>query len=155
MARSIRGGFCGSGGMDEFEKCLKSKKIIPASGIQVEVQIEIKEAAEDLKDAWELFKRKRFKYATVMGYYSLFHGARALLYSRGYREKSHHCLKIAIEKLFVDEKTLGPEYLGYFNDAIGLREAADYESQYSRAGAERAIKGAEEFLTVAKEILKK
>lgn len=141
--------------MDEFEKCLKNKKIIPAAGIQAEIQIEIKEAAEDLKDAQGLFKGKRFKYATVTGYYSLFHCARALLYSRGYREKSHYCLEIAIKKLFVRENLLGPEYLNYFDDAIGLREAADYESEYSEAGAQRAIEGAKKFLSAAKEILKK
>lgn len=141
--------------MDEFGKCLKNKRIIPAAGVQAEIQIEIKEAAEDLKDAQELFKKKRFKYATVAGYYSLFHCARSLLYSRGYREKSHYCLRVAVKKFFVDENILGPEYLNYFDDAIGLREAADYESEYSEAGAERAIEGAEKFFSAAKEIFKK
>lgn len=140
--------------MNEFEKCLKNKKIFLSPGIQTEVNLEIKAAKNDLKDAKALFRQKRFKYATVAGYYSLFHSARALLYSRGYREKSHHCLQIAIEELFVKENLIDPDYLKFFEDAMGLREAADYESVFSKEGARRAIEGAEKFLSAAREILK-
>lgn len=37
-------------------------------------------------------------------YYSVFHSARALLYVRNYRERSHHCLIVAIRALYVSEK---------------------------------------------------
>ncbi len=140
--------------MNEFEKCLKNRKIIPSSGIRVETKSELKAAAEDLKDAKALFRQRRFKYATIAGYYSLFHSARALLYSKGYREKSHYCLRVAITELFVKEKILDFEFLDFFDEAIGLREAADYENVFSKDGAQRAIKNAEKFLSTVEEILK-
>ena len=140
--------------MNEFEKCLKNKKIISSSGIRAETKSEFKAAVEDLKDAKALFRQKRFKYATIAGYYSLFHFARALLYSKGYREKSHYCLRVAIAELFVKEKVLDFDFLDFFDEAIGLREAADYENVFSKDGAKRAIKNAEKFLSAVKEILK-
>lgn len=140
--------------MNEFEKCLKNRKIIPSLGIRAETKSELKAAAEDLKDAKALFKQKRLKYATIAGYYSLFHSARVLLYSRDFREKSHYCLKVAIAELFVKEKILDFEFLDFFDEAIGLREAADYENLFSKDGAKRAIKNAEKFLSTVKEILK-
>lgn len=140
--------------MNEFEKCLKNRKIIPSLGIRAETKSELKAAAEDLKDAKALFKQKRLKYATIAGYYSLFHSARVLLYSKDFREKSHYCLKVAIAELFVKEKILDFEFLDFFDEAIGLREAADYENLFSKDGAKRAIKNAEKFLSTVKEILK-
>lgn len=138
---------------DEFKKCLENKKIIKFAGAKKKVRIEIKAAKEDLNDAKTFFKNKRFKFATIAGYYSLFHSARVLLYSQGYRERSHCCLKIAIKELFVREKLLELEYLELFDEALGLREAADYQSVYSSKGAKQAIKGAEKFLAAALEIL--
>ncbi|MDP3954896.1 MAG: hypothetical protein Q8Q15_00855 [bacterium] len=45
------------------------------------------------------------------------------------------------------------EYLEYLEEAVGLREATDYQNLYSKAGAKGAISGAEKFLKAAKEIL--
>lgn len=138
---------------DEFKRCLKNKKIIKFAQAKDKIKIELKAAKEDLKNAKSFFKGKNFKYATIAGYYSLFHSARALLYSRGYRERSHFCLRVAIKEFFVKEKLLKPEYLDWLDEAIGLREAADYESTYSKNGARQAVEGAKKFLTVALEIL--
>lgn len=136
----------------EFTRCLEKRKIIKFAKAKDKVKIELGAAKEDLENAKNFFKEKRFKYATIAGYYSLFHSARALLYSRGYRERSHYCLRVAIRELFVNEKYLDLEHLELFDEAMGLREAADYESVYSKDGAKQAVEGAEEFLTVALEI---
>lgn len=138
---------------DEFKKCLKNKKIIKFAKAKEKINIEVKAAKEDLKDAKKFSKDKRFKYSTIAGYYSLFHSARALLYSLSYRERSHYCLRTAIRELFVKEKLLDTEYLDLFDEAMGLREAADYESLYSKEGANQAIKGAKKFLKASLEIL--
>ena len=45
---------------------------------------------------------------------------------RGYREKSHRCLKYAVEALLVDEGPLDSSVLDHFSYAIDLREGADY-----------------------------
>lgn len=138
---------------DEFKRCLKNKKIIRFVRAKEKVKLELKAAREDLRSANSFLKSKNFKYATIAGYYSLFHSARALLYSRGYRERSHYCLRVAIKELFIKEKLLDPESLDWFNEALGLREAADYESVYSKNGAKEAVEGAKKFLTAALETL--
>ena len=138
--------------MNSFEDCLKSGKLRKFSVTKEKIKIEIKSAREDLKEAKDRFNKKKYKYATITAYYSLFHSARALLYSRGYRERSHYCLKIAIEKLFVKEKILDTKFIDYFEEALGLREAADYQSLFSKDGAQRAVKEAREFFKEMKEI---
>ena len=138
-----------------FIDCLKSRKITRFNRAGEKVNLEIKAAKNDLRDAKDLLKQGKIKFATVAGYYALFHSARALLYSRGYRERSHFCLKVAINELFVRERLMSLEYIDYFDNAIGLREAADYESDYSKTGAKKAIRGAEKFLIVCLEILDK
>lgn len=138
---------------DEFKTCLRNKKIIKFGRAKDKTGIELKAAKEDLRDAKSFLKNKKIKYATIAGYYSLFHSARALLYSQGYRERSHYCLRIAIKELFVKEKLLDSEHLELFDEALGLREAADYESIYSREGAKQAIQGAEKFLAATLGVL--
>lgn len=138
---------------DEFEKCLKNRKIIKFPKVRDKLKVELKAAKEDLKNAKNFLRNENFKYATIAGYYSLFHSARALLYSRGYRERSHYCLRVAIKELFAREKLLDPEVLDCFDEAMGLREAADYESIYSAKGAKQAVEGAKKFLKAALEIL--
>lgn len=73
--------------------------------------------------------------------------------SKGYREKSHFCLKVAIQALYVDEGTLDKKYVDDFDTTMLLRETADYKSNFSKEGAESSIKSAQDFLAKAEEIL--
>lgn len=141
--------------MNEFEECLKKGKIKKFPRIVEKVGMELKAAKDDLASGNKMFKQGEFKFATIAGYYSLFHAARALLFSKGFRERSHYCLRVAIEFLFVEEKLLEPEFLEYFDEALGLREAADYQSIFSQDGAVKTLKGAKEFLKAAREILER
>ncbi len=139
--------------MKQFKDCLKKGKLRKFKILKGRIKTEIKAAKEDLQEAKDRLSKGKYKYATITAYYSLFHSARSLLYLKGFREKSHFCLKVAIEELHVKEKVLEPKFIEYFEEAIGLREAADYQSIFSKNGALRAIKGAKEFLKKAKEIL--
>lgn len=94
---------------------------------------------------------KNFKWATIQGYYSIFHSARALLYSKGYREKSHYALLVAIKELFT--QNIVSSLIQGFEDAMSLREAADYGLTFSKEGAKDVINTAKKFLIRAKEIL--
>lgn len=138
---------------DEFKKCLKNRKLIKFTRAKDKVKTELKAAKEDLRNAKNFLRSRNFKYTTIAGYYSLFHAARALLYSQGFRERSHYCLKIAINELFVEEGLLDKEYLDLFDEALGLREAANYGSIYSENGAKIATEGAKRFLKAVLEIL--
>ena len=49
---------------------------------------ELESAEDDLGDAKRSLSDGRFKWATIQAYYAIFHAARALLYPKGYRERS-------------------------------------------------------------------
>ena len=83
----------------------------------------------------------------------MFHAARAMIYSRGYREKSHFCLSIALRALFIEEGSLDSQSGRDFLNAMNLREAADYEAEFSEEGATAVISAAEKFINKAKGIL--
>ena len=83
----------------------------------------------------------------------MFHAARGLIYSRGYREKSHYSVAIALRALFVDENLLEAQIVRDFLNAMNLREAADYEAKFSKSGAEAVIASAKRFILRAEHIL--
>jgi len=138
----------------EFRKGLEKKRIVHFPKAKNLVKKEIKSASDDLHEAIDRFKNKKFKYATITAYYSMFHTARAFIYSRGYREKSHYYLLVALQALFVESGILEESLVREFHAAMVLREDADYHADFSREGAESTIESAEQFIKKAKELLK-
>jgi len=86
----------GNGLSPEFQKLLEDRKLTRIRKDRMLVLKEIAAANSDMEDSKESIGRKKFKWATIQGYYSMFHSARALLFERGYREKSHYALLVAI-----------------------------------------------------------
>jgi len=115
---------------------------------------ELKVAASDLEQAKITFKNDNYKWATIQCYYSMFHSARALLYIKNYRERSHHCLIVAIRSLYVEEKLLPLYLIEGLEKAKTLRESADYYDQWSKTGVETILKFAEEFLNHSTQLIK-
>jgi len=141
--------------MISFKDCLEKKRIFRFEPAKQLVDLEIEDAQNDLRSAKEECSESGFKWATIKGYYSMFHSARALLYSRGYREKGHYCLYLALKELFVQEKKLDPKLAEDFNNSMLLREDADYRRKFSQEGALAVIESAKILLKAAKEILPK
>lgn len=137
----------------EFSQCLESKKIVSFPRGKRLVKKEFSAARSDLSDARAGYENGRHKWSTIQGYYAMFHAARALVYSRGYREKSHYCLAVALKALFVDEGKINAQLARDFLNAMNLREAADYEAEFSQSGAKAAIASAERFIQKAAAIL--
>jgi len=135
----------------EFAQLLEQRKLFRSRIAREMIKKEIRAAERDLQDAQDSLEQKKFKWATVQGYYSIFHSARALLYSRGFREKSHYALLVAIRELYSNE--LEQELVRSFEQGMELREQADYGLEFSRSGAIETIEGAEKFLQRAKELL--
>jgi uncharacterized protein (UPF0332 family) len=138
----------------DFKKGLENKRIVRFEEGKNLVSSEITAAKEDLAEALDRFQKEKYKYATITAYYSMFHSARALLYSQGYREKSHYYLLVAIRALFVEKGLMKESLLSEFHEAMVLRENADYNSQFSKEGADAAIKTAKEMLLLAEDLLK-
>ena len=83
----------------------------------------------------------------------MYHSARALVFSRGYRERSHYCLFIALQELFVDSGLLEARLAEAFRSCMKLRETADYASQFSENSATIVIEIARDLLIKAEQIL--
>jgi uncharacterized protein (UPF0332 family) len=130
----------------EFNQCLENKKITPFARGKKLVKKELEVAKSDLFDAKAGYDNNRYKWSTIQAYYAMFHAARALIYSEGYREKSHYCLAVALRALFVDKNTMDAQSVRDFLNAMNLREAADYESDFSQAGAKAVIASADKFI---------
>jgi uncharacterized protein (UPF0332 family) len=151
-----KGLFCGRAAPvnPEFNKLLESGKIIAFSQAPELVPKELAVAKSDLLDAKSGFNAGRYKWSTIQGYYSMFHAARALIYSRNYREKSHYAVTVALKALFVEEKHLDIRFVRDLLNAMNLREAADYQAEFSKEGADAVIKAADIFIQTAADILK-
>jgi len=137
----------------EFKKCLEREKIKRFSPGKKLAEKELRLAGEDLKISLESLKAERYKWSIVQSYYSMFHSARALLYSKSYREKSHFCLIEAVRTLFVEAGDLDVKLVESLLEAKNLREAADYYGDFSELNCHKLIKKAEEFLKTAKKLL--
>lgn len=138
----------------EFKKALEKRKILKFAKAKALVKKELEAAQDDLAEAEDRLINGKFKYATITSYYSMFHSARALIYSKGYREKSHYYLLVALQALFVDQGLIEEELIKDFHTAMVLREGADYHGEFSQEGAESSIESATKFLQKVRGILK-
>jgi len=137
----------------EFKQCIENKKIIPFATGKKLVNKELSVAQSDLSEAKTGYENERYKWSTVQAYYAMFHAARALVYSKGYREKSHYCLAVALRALFVDEGKMDAQSVRDLLNAMNLRESADYDAEFSQSGAKAVIESADKFILKAIEIL--
>lgn len=136
----------------KFKQLLGERRLTKIKPDRKLVLKETKGAKSDLETARKSLQDGNFKWATIQGYYSIFHAARALLHSKGFREKSHYALFVAIRELFRDELDLS--LIQGFEDAMNLRQTADYGLTFSEEGAIDTIETAEKFLLTTKEVLK-
>ncbi|MFH1729803.1 MAG: HEPN domain-containing protein [Pseudomonadota bacterium] len=137
----------------DFAECIKRKRIREFSQGTALVSKELQIAGRDSAEALESLGRSNYKWATIQAYYSMFHTARALLYKKNYREKSHYCLIIALRALYIEEGKLPVHFVEYLQNGKRLREDADYYEQWSEVGAEEMVNMAKEFLLTAHKIL--
>ena len=76
-----------------------------------------------LKAAGKNLKMEEYEVSEIISYNALFHYARALLFQKGYNERSHACLFLALKELYPDNKEL-------FDKADKIR-AERHNLQYS------------------------
>ena len=127
-----------------FEECLERGKIVTIPVDPALVEKELHEAAADLAAAERSLADHNEKWAIIQAYYSQFHSLRSKVLGKGYREKSHRCLKYAVEALLVDEGILDLKILEHFSFAMDLREGADYGCIYTVESARIVVTSARE-----------
>jgi len=134
-----------------FEECLERGKIVMIPVDPALVEKELHEAAADLIAAERSLADHNEKWAIIQAYYSQFHSLRSKVLGKGYREKSHRCLKYAVDALLVDEGILDLKILEHFSFAMDLREGADYGCIYTVESARIVVASAREiFETITK-----
>lgn len=137
----------------QFEQCISKGKIVKINIDSDLISKEMREAENDLNSCEKSLKDGNFKWAIIQAYYSMFHSFRALIFSRGFREKSHICLKYAIESLFVDAGLLDNQFLQNFDYAMKMREGADYGHIYSADTAHELVNSASKIYKNSKGLL--
>lgn len=142
----------GNGLSPAFQKLLEERKITRIKPDDALVAKEITAAEEDLKDARESLDLKKHKWATIQGYYSMFHAVRALLFDKGFREKSHHALLVAIRELYAGK--IERSLVQGFEHGMYLRQEADYSLKFSESGALGVVENAEKMFAKVKGLLK-
>lgn len=138
----------------EFRACLRRRDIAPFQAAPTLVHKELDQADHDLQAAKKSCEAGEHKRAMIEAYYAMFHAARALLYAKGYREKSHYCLSVALLELYVDTGKLSLSQVKHFDRAMLLREEADYKGAFSETGAREVIDNAERFTAVPRQLLR-
>ena len=136
----------------DFRKCLERGGLARVESDPQIVAKEILIARQDLSEGETSIERGSYKWATVQAYYAMFHIARALVVQRGYREKSHRCLAIALRELYVLPGRLDEAVLAELEDARALREEADYRGSFSETAARQSIIAAQRFLGYADQL---
>jgi uncharacterized protein (UPF0332 family) len=140
--------------MTEFERCLEERRIIRVEATYKMIGKELDGAIYDLRSAEESSHTGDYKWASIQAYYSMFHAAKALVLKKGYREKSHYCLLVALRELYIKSKELGQELADSFELAMDSRHEADYALMFDEDSAKIAIENAKIFLRKTQELLK-
>lgn len=136
-----------------FDECLKKGKIKEFSQGKFLASKEIRLAEEDLTSAQKSLEEKNYRWCVIQTYYSMFHSARALLYHKNYRERSHFCLGEAIRTLYIEEGLFDVSLIEALAEAKNLREAADYYGDYSDINSKKLLEKAKQFIKESKKII--
>jgi len=107
-----------------FEDCIKKGLIKREPEAKSWVKKEIDTAERFLKSAKRTMGIEEYDVAELAAYLSAFHATRALLYAKGFKERSHVCLGIAIKALYDDEML--KEYMNTFDRIREMRHGIQY-----------------------------
>ena len=105
---------------------------------------ELDQSELDLQTAKESFEEGKYKWSIVQAYYSIFHISRAMLFKKGYREKSHFAVYLFLDYLCILQE-LDQKYVAFFKAAMHAREDADYDAIFSEDVSKNIIDLAIEF----------
>lgn len=119
-----------------------------ASNQQLNIDEEVKEASECLKDAELLLKNERYQGATARAYYAGFHMVQALLLTKGLEARSHHGVAHLFRLHFIKPAVLDSRFSQILARAQKYREEADYHHamEFTKEQAEDTLKEIKELI---------
>lgn len=138
----------------DVESCLREGFLQPIKVERDLIEKEFEEAKYDLGKAERAVEEDDFKWSIVKSYYSMFHAARAVLFSLGLKERRHFAIRVVLEDLSAKGK-LENRFVSDFSAALGAREDADYRYTYSQETADYLLKAARDFLVRMKKLARR
>ncbi len=110
----------------------------------------IRLSSENIEDAEENLRIKRYRVVAILSYTAMFHAARAILFRDGVKERSHECIPVYLKEKYPELESLAnllDSYRRFRHDAIyGLDFAIDEEE------ARASLESSKEFLETIREI---
>jgi len=138
----------------KHEDCLERGLLRKASIGPGEAKNQIKIAENYIKKAELVCGKDTYDISFLTAYISIFHSARALLYSKGYKERSHFCLFEFVKAEFRAHAEIS-RLAEVSQNYREMRHLVQYEgSACSEAVAREAIRDAKNFLNAAKQSVK-
>jgi len=133
-----------------FEDCVKKGLIRKSENAKEKIEQSLSFGDKFLKAAEKNIDMEEFEVSEIVSYNALFHYARALLFQKGYNERSHACLFLALKEFYPDHKDL-------FNRADKIR-IERHNLQYSGLATdlesvEYVIEFVKEFRDFARKLL--
>jgi len=116
--------------LEDFKKCLKNGKIRINKDALLRINREIEIAEKFLNSAIKNTKIEENEMSVIASYNSIFHTCRALLFKKGYIEKSHFCLIIALKHLYREDKKIS-EFLNKIDKVRISRHQIQYRGDSS------------------------
>jgi uncharacterized protein (UPF0332 family) len=89
-----------------WKECEAEKLIKRDSRARERIPISLSTAERFLRSAEKNLEIDEYEMVQLASYNSAFHSARALLFSKGYTERSHSCLGIALKYLYKEDSRL-------------------------------------------------
>jgi len=112
----------------------------------------IKLAERFLKKAEGNFKIGYWDIAFVLAYSSMFHTGRALLFKKGFAERSHYAMICALKLLYKENIEI-KKFLEILNSYRIARHGIQYSGELcSKDDAEEVLRDAKEFLNLIKKL---
>ncbi len=123
-----------------------SKRFVEASLVRAE---------KALRSAKLLEENGEPEDAVSRAYYAMFHAARAILFSKGMKAKTHRGTISLFSEKIVKEGVLNREFADMLRKALDLRQKSDYElyAELNEELVEEVIKNAGKFVEKIKELL--
>jgi uncharacterized protein (UPF0332 family) len=138
----------------DIESCLREGFLQPIKAERDLIKKEFEEAKYDLGKAERALEEDDSKWSIVKSYYSMFHAARAVLFSLGLKERRHFAIRVVLEDLSAKGK-LENRFVSDFSAALEAREDADYRYTYSQETANYLLKAAGDFLARMKKLARR
>jgi uncharacterized protein (UPF0332 family) len=133
-----------------YDECFERGQLRKSSAIsESDVDNQINMAEKYLKKSKLVCRDKTYDISFLTAYLSMFHSARALLFKKGYKERSHFCLFEFIRNEYNEQEIIRLAEIGH--NYRETRRLIQYEgSLCSESMAKSCITDAETFLNTAK-----